>query len=325
MSSTTRSGAVYGIGTYGSAVYGVSNVTFVPDGVIGTITSDSGVFIIGDSNHVVVSLVAPALEGTVGVVGVAVTSLVGVSATAFVNDNVTFSLGCIFDVSGNEAAVDVGSLNVVAKAVTSLVGIENSTAIGSVVVLADANILTIGAEAITSLGEVVVKSVNRIPVDGVEAASFVGSLSVTGTSLYSLVGIPLSIVLGTSEVTADSVYGVSSAGEAAFSVGDVSISENARPTFVGLRVEALTSSVSVINTLFDFNAVANQYSLLRTVFVEDRASSADRRLLVAAENRTVYVELATAVNERTSLVGAESRLALVDRSTTSDDRVAKVA
>jgi hypothetical protein len=36
MPTSTRSGAIYGIGTYGSVYYDVSNVSIVPDGVQGT-------------------------------------------------------------------------------------------------------------------------------------------------------------------------------------------------------------------------------------------------------------------------------------------------
>ena len=71
MATTTRSGAIYGIGTYGTSLYGKSNVAYVPDGVQGVATSDSGVVISGDANHVVVSLVAAGATGSVGVVGVA--------------------------------------------------------------------------------------------------------------------------------------------------------------------------------------------------------------------------------------------------------------
>ena len=72
MATTTRSGAIYGIGIYGTSVYGVSNVAHVPDGVVSVATSDSGVVIEADANHVVVSLVSPAVIGSVGVVGIAV-------------------------------------------------------------------------------------------------------------------------------------------------------------------------------------------------------------------------------------------------------------
>ena len=81
MATTTRSGAIYGIGVYGTSRYGISNVAYIPDGLQGSATSDSGVVISGDANHVVVSLVAAGATGSVGVVGVAVTSLVGVEAT----------------------------------------------------------------------------------------------------------------------------------------------------------------------------------------------------------------------------------------------------
>jgi hypothetical protein len=92
MATTTRSGAIYGIGVYAVSRYGKSNVTYVPDGVEGTATLNSNVVIIGKANHVVVSLVATGAVGSVGVVGVAVTSVVGVSATGSVNSAVSFKI-----------------------------------------------------------------------------------------------------------------------------------------------------------------------------------------------------------------------------------------
>jgi hypothetical protein len=84
MASTVRFGAVYGIGVYGVDQYGLTSVTHVPDGVQAVATSDSGVVIIGDANHVVVGVTMGAAISSVGVVGVAVTSVAGVVSTAVV-------------------------------------------------------------------------------------------------------------------------------------------------------------------------------------------------------------------------------------------------
>src|SRR5512137_651422 len=114
MATTTRSGAIYGIGRYGAVRYGVSNVTYVPDGLESSATSNSGVTIRGDAHHVVVSLVCPAAVGDVGVVGVAVTSMVGVYATGYVGTP-SLSLGCTTSVSGFSFTGYVGTTTVVAK------------------------------------------------------------------------------------------------------------------------------------------------------------------------------------------------------------------
>lgn len=50
MSTTTRSGAIYGIGRYGAVRYGVSNVAFIPDGLQATATSDGGVVVSSQAN-----------------------------------------------------------------------------------------------------------------------------------------------------------------------------------------------------------------------------------------------------------------------------------
>lgn len=116
MATTVRSGAVYGIGTYGIARYGVSSVNYTPDGVAAVASSDSGVIVIGDAQHVVVGVSMNAAVSSVGVVGVAVTSVVGVEATAQIGDNVSFKLDCEFPVTGIYATAQVGSLSVTADA-----------------------------------------------------------------------------------------------------------------------------------------------------------------------------------------------------------------
>lgn len=131
MSSTIRSGAVYGIGRYGDIRYGVSNVTYIPDGVSVTATSDSGVVIIGDANHVVVGVSMSAAVSSVGVVGVAVTSVAGVEATASIGDNVSFKLDCKFTPAGVEAQSSVGALTVVAKAVVVATGVSSNALLSS--------------------------------------------------------------------------------------------------------------------------------------------------------------------------------------------------
>lgn len=112
MATTVRSGAIYGIGVYGVARYGKSNVAYTPDGLQAVATSDSGVVISGDANHVVVSLVSPAAVGSVGVVGVAITNVSGVSATAYLNAAVTLSLGCKFSISGVFATGNIGNVTI---------------------------------------------------------------------------------------------------------------------------------------------------------------------------------------------------------------------
>jgi hypothetical protein len=196
MATTVRSGAIYGIGTYGVSRYGVSNVAYTPDGVAGVATSDSGVVITGDANHVVVSLVSPTIVGSVGVVGVAVTNVTGVQASALLNDNVSFSLGCRFSVNGVAATGVVGTTTVVAKATTLLSGVSATGFVDSLTIAADANTDLTGVEASFSIGEVDVRSINRIPVDGIVATGAVGDMVVVADANTLLTGIATQALLG---------------------------------------------------------------------------------------------------------------------------------
>ena len=80
MATTTRTGAIYGIGTYGTSRYGISNVAYVPDGVAATGAVGS-VVVVAKANTSVVGLASTCVVGIVGVVGVAVTSVAGVVST----------------------------------------------------------------------------------------------------------------------------------------------------------------------------------------------------------------------------------------------------
>jgi len=120
MATSTRSGAIYGIGIYGVDTYGTSNVSIVPDGVQAVCTTDSGLVITADANHVVVGIVGLGLVGSIGpdqIIGEANVPVVGVVATGAVGDNLTFSLGHREDVTGVEGVGDTSAPTVVAKPV----------------------------------------------------------------------------------------------------------------------------------------------------------------------------------------------------------------
>lgn len=151
MASTTRSGAVYGIGVYGAVRYGETSVTHVPDGVFATCNSDSGVIIIGDAVSVVVGVSTTAAVGGVGVVGVAVTSVVGVEATAV--------LGEVSQRTVNRVPVD---------------GIEAVGAVGDIVVVADANTVVFGSTAFGFVGGVTIRAASSVTIVGVVAVANVG-------------------------------------------------------------------------------------------------------------------------------------------------------
>jgi hypothetical protein len=81
MATTIYSGAVYGVGVYGVAQYGINSVIIIPDGVQGSCTTDSGLVIEADANHVVIGVTSAGAVGQVGTIGRAVVIPAGVEAT----------------------------------------------------------------------------------------------------------------------------------------------------------------------------------------------------------------------------------------------------
>jgi hypothetical protein len=255
MTTTTRTGAIYGIGIYGVDTYDTSNVSIVPDGVQAVCTTDSGLIITADANHVVVSVVGLGLVGVIGpdqVIGDANVPVVGVVATGAVGDNLTFILGHTELLTGVEGIGNTSAPTVVAKAVTNVTGISSEG------------------------------------------------------------------ICGTVNVTADSVFivtGVQATGAA----NDVTIAENARPTFDGVQATGFIGTTVVTVTVFNYEAVKDQYAPQRTVYVDRRSTSLDRTVRVPVSDRIVYVA-SNQSNNRVVYITAQPRVVIVGRRTTSDDR-----
>lgn len=99
MATTIYSGAVYGVGVYGVAQYGINSVIIIPDGVQGSCTTDSGLVIEADANHVVIGVTSAGAVGQVGTIGRAVVVPTGVEATG--------AIGSV-NVFENELQIPVG-------------------------------------------------------------------------------------------------------------------------------------------------------------------------------------------------------------------------
>lgn len=184
MTTTTRTGAIYGIGVYGTSRYGVTGVILVPDGVQAVGTTDSGINITADANHTVVSIVGYGLVGSIGpdqVIGDANVPVVGVVCTGTVNDNVTFKLDYKAVVDSVQATGNISSPTVVAKALVGLSGVSGVGVVNTATIIAKAVTLLTGVEGTTQLGTPTQKTVNRVPVTGTEAVGEVGTSTVTVT------------------------------------------------------------------------------------------------------------------------------------------------
>jgi hypothetical protein len=292
MTTTTRTGAIYGIGVYGTSRYGITGVVLVPDGVQAVGTTDSGINITADANHTVVSIVGLGLVGTIGpdqVIGDANVPVVGVVATGAVGDNLTFSLGHTEAVTGVQATGNTSAPTVVAKALTSVSGVSSAGAVGTATIVAKAVTLVTGLEATAELGTPTQKTVNRVPVDGLEATGEVGDLVIVAKAVTDITGVSATGICGTVDVTAKSVYIVTGV-QATGSVNDVTIRENARPTFDGVQATGFVGVTAVTVTQFDYEAVKDLYAPQRPVYVERRSTGKDRTVVIPFVNRTVYVE-----------------------------------
>jgi hypothetical protein len=68
MATTTRSGAIYSIGVYGTSRYGISNVAYVPDGVSAT-AAIGNVSIVAKATVPITGVAGTGSVGSVSVVG----------------------------------------------------------------------------------------------------------------------------------------------------------------------------------------------------------------------------------------------------------------
>jgi hypothetical protein len=290
MASTVRSGAIYGIGVYGTDRYGVSNVTYTPDGVFATGSSDSGVVIIGDALSVVVGVSCTAAVGGVGVVGVAVTNAIGVEATGFVNDDVSFKLDCKFEVNGFAATTAVGDVVIAADANVGLNGVAAVGVVGDVVIAADAVTDVTGVEATAILGTASQRTINRIEVDGVEAVGAVGNVVIVAKANIGLDGVTSFGVVNNVIVRAASNVIMNGVVSNTIINDNITYKLDCKFGVNGVLSTGLIGVVAITTTSFDYEAVKDLYDRKRTVFVERGTTSADRTVYVDSESRLVYVE-----------------------------------
>jgi hypothetical protein len=157
--SSIGSGAVYGIGIYGTSQYGVASVTVLVDGVNASFVLNDTLEIQADALHVIDTPNTDPLDSFVGNVSVSAGAIVvptGAEATGTIgtitqksnntvpvsgvfgtaeNGTVALETNNYIDVFGFVATGFVGSVNVIAKASVTLTGVFGTTNIGTVVIL----------------------------------------------------------------------------------------------------------------------------------------------------------------------------------------------
>lgn len=217
MPSSIGSGAVYGIGIYGTSQYGVASVTVFVDGVAGSFVLNDTLVISADAVHIIDTPNTDPLDSFVGNVFVSAAAIVVPTGA-----EVTGSIGTVIQKTNNTVPVT---------------GVFSSPAIGTVAL----------------------ETNNYIDVTGLSATGFVNTVTVVAKATVAVTG-----VFGTG------------------AVGTVTILENeviVSPTTIAV----LTAGVLTINTtVFNFNAVASQYSRNRTAYVPRKPTSQERTVIIPA-------------------------------------------
>lgn len=185
MATTTFTGTLYGTAVYGTDIYGIGGVTIVPDGVQATGTTDSGLVISADANHVVIGVQG---TGAVGLVGSAIVAdanigVTGVEATSSAG-TITHKTVNRIPVSGIEATGAAGTLGMTGDsnfAITA--GVEGTGQVGTVTPVADANVAVTGVAGTTAINAAgVVVGNNAIPTfSGVVGTGAAGTVTVSPT------------------------------------------------------------------------------------------------------------------------------------------------
>jgi hypothetical protein len=173
MATTIYSGAVYGVGVYGVAQYGINSVIIIPDGVQGSCTTDSGLVIEADANHVVIGVTSAGAVGQVGTIGRAVVIPTGVEATS-----------------------DVGTTQQFAEAVVVPTGVEGTGAIGTVTLVGIALVIAPSVEGTGIAGIVNARANADVAVTGNEATGAIGSVTVFENELQIPVGVSATLIVG---------------------------------------------------------------------------------------------------------------------------------
>ena len=239
MASTVYSG-YYGDSVYGVARYGIVSVVHSPDGLQATVTSNSGVNIIGDARHVVVSLVAPVIEGSVGVIGVANVNVTGRSATFAYNPAVSFILDCRFESDSISSAFSYGDVVVVADSNYELIGQSSSFDVGDVFVTASAVPELTGQSSTVVVNDSVSFILDcrfDLTSAGVSVVE-IGDIEVAASSLTTDISVnSVSVVLGQSVASADA-NSYPAGNEIVVSIGTATTVTNNRVPVVGFEVES---------------------------------------------------------------------------------------
>ncbi len=182
MATSTRSGAIYGIGVYGVDEYGSTNITVVPDGVQGTLHPEPGLGITADGLHIIIDVNELEMVGSVG--------------------NVVVTGKAVVIPTGVEATNSAGTITHRTVNLVPVTGTEGTGSAGTVVVTADSNhTLNVSAVGTAQVGTVLAKVNIAAPVIGIAGTTAVGTVVILENEVQGPIGVSGTSTVGTVSVT----------------------------------------------------------------------------------------------------------------------------
>ena len=172
----------------------------------------------------------------------------------------------LFVLGSVSATASVGTLSVIAKAVTVPTSVSSTVSIGTLIAIAESNTLATSVSATTYLGlTLVVAKANVVPSS--VAASFTVGTPVVIARAVKLISSPaLSLSIGSTEVTAAALTiptSVTSTG----TIGIITTRTVNRITLVSVPLIGYAGSVDVIANKFDYYSIQDSYERNRTLYL----------------------------------------------------------
>ena len=270
----------FSVATFGES-YEQADVSFALTGVAGTGAIDTGIDV-----RSIVTVTQEGVQGD-GAIGAptpqaeAVLTSASVSATGAVNTvTATGGTGVVFTPSSVSATGATNDVTVVAKAITAITGVEGDIITDDPLVTGD---------------EIVVDAEAVISVTGVEGTSATNNVTVIALAIVLPVGVEGDIITDSplvdgdeividadANITLDGIGGTSAFNE------DVTIDCQAVVIPLGIQGTFTVGDESVTTVQFDYEAIKENYSRLRTDYIREADSRSRTAYIQAQPTRIAY-------------------------------------
>jgi hypothetical protein len=180
MPSSIPSGAVFGVGVYGTDIYNVASITVIPDGVSATAVLNNTLQIEGNATLVVTGVFASTFINNVAVSGEAIVIPTGVEATGSIGTVAQVTVNRV-PVTGVVGTTEIGDITLETNNYLDVGSVVASGQIGNVVVAAKAVVTVTGVFATGFINDNLVILENEVVIPpSVSATGAVGIPVVTG-------------------------------------------------------------------------------------------------------------------------------------------------